>query len=69
MEWIDIKDKLPREGQEVVTAVTRFRGGVAFDRFTACTEFRNGRFCFFGEGEGYFVSHWLPLPALPGETP
>lgn len=58
-EWISVKDRLPEDGQRVITC----KNGI-FD-IQIYEKRRNGWFC-----KGWFwsmatVTHWMPLPQLP----
>lgn len=65
MVWVNVKDRLPKEGQEVIAVVTIFRGGLKEKTKAVCTRFENGRFMFFALDECYFVSCRMPLPDIP----
>ena len=62
MEWISVKDEVPRSGQMVIVegAVAYYRGGVWL---TVTGEPWPGRVIQWP------VNHWMPLPDPPKEQP
>lgn len=66
MEWIKVKDRLPKESQRLL--IFNSRGEIEFGRAYICPEYGN----IFWEkpnGEDYvwIVTHWMPLPSPPTE--
>lgn len=62
-EWISVKDKLPEEGQWILTfrrfiSIKKWEHGMFYDGDTHC-------YCPIGVEDG--ITHWMPLPKAPGE--
>lgn len=73
--WVSVKDRLPEDGQVVLTSCEQ---GKMFLLRKVSEEFLGGtllwKYCCgydkdLAEGESYCyeISHWMPLPELPGE--
>ena len=73
-EWISVKDKLPERVGDVLV----FRdfggnyGGISILSYRYSEAESKFTFCFYdGESDEYYptrnVTHWMPLPAKPGE--
>jgi hypothetical protein len=54
MEWISVEDRLPEEGDVVLTFSKN--GGRAVRKFD------NGQFGYYDD-----ITHWMPLPDPPNE--
>ena len=65
-EWISVKDRLPKNEQEVIAVISIFMGGVFRRKEVVTTKFteRNG-FEFWKVNDAYFVDYWMPLPEPP----
>ena len=61
MNWIPVTERLPEDLQNVIT----WDGSDVL----ICRFYKTG--CTFGNDEcGYVqVTHWMPLPPIPNETP
>jgi hypothetical protein len=67
MEWISVKDELPKENQKVLVSI--FKHGKYYDSFTC--KYSNGVFRHEDDDTAGFedytrdVAIWIPLPELP----
>jgi len=66
MEWINVKDRLPEEGSDVLAIIPKEEGGyyIPFE-----CEF-DGRTFFNSDGYNercysHKVTHWMPIPKPP----
>ena len=67
-QWISVKEEFPRDGEEVIAVVSRFSGGIIKMTKPVCSVYSEASgFEFFGANfdSNFFVTHWLPLPAIP----
>ena len=62
-KWISVEDRMPEEGQEVLTVVKPFKNSKSYH----CEVFRyeNKHWVYTDDDE--VVTHWQPLPELPKE--
>ena len=60
MKWISVRDRVPKDGEEVLVC-TRSQNGV---RNIDKGYWRIDRFIHRGKRE---VTHWMPLPEFPTE--
>lgn len=60
-EWISVKDRLPDEGEEVLT--------LAFDEhlgsFSMLVQVYDWDYENWDDGNDDFITHWMPLPPPP----
>jgi len=68
-EWINIKDKLPEYGEEVLVEVNGHRGPSWRNNHNLVAYLTQGG-CWLEERHGVnplSVTHWMPLPPPPKE--
>jgi hypothetical protein len=59
MEWINVKDKLPQE-KENILSYRHYDGWIVI-----CYYNENRRFMLEPDTEAYLITHWMPLPNPP----
>ena len=71
MDWIDVKDRLPEEGQEVIYYFEYTGISIGIFKRQYIREFDHTFNCFSGS-RGFLcddVTHWMPLPEPPKVKP
>ena len=70
-EWISVKDRLPKELDEVLvfstTAYKKGRMSVAYWSAYSKSEPDVITWCSYTQAENY-ITHWMPLPVKPEEN-
>jgi hypothetical protein len=69
MEWVSVKDRLPKYDVEVLAYDPEFGGGeIGLFRLEVDFKIKEGKWwslypgCW---GNDYHITHWMPLPELP----
>ena len=71
MEWISVKDRLPRMGQDVIVNImdeTEPEGAGTVLPLIFCLDGKYGFHCITINGVedwSHGVTHWMPLPPAP----
>lgn len=66
--WISVEDRMPEDGQDVLVVYRGIKGGLTIQPHATLARFAGGR--FWGDSVNLnlaLVTHWAPLPPLPGE--
>jgi hypothetical protein len=69
-QWISVEDRLPEHDQEVMTysATNNSMPSSMLMGITRYTKQENTSYFYGGNpGDGYKVTHWMPLPQPPKE--
>ena len=67
MEWISVKDRLPKPNERVLCVHYHDIGSIQYNETRVSVGFlQNDRFYDGGETDPLkYVTHWAPLPDLP----
>ena len=77
--WISVKDRLPDTTDNVIAAATRHWGDLdcSFVTVGQCYAYKGKCVWYICDGDDCFnkvedlnaeITHWMPLPELPGEA-
>lgn len=67
-KWISVSEKLPEERYEDVLVVYKRKSGSRYRTVAWMNTYDGDWDCGEGFADSDVVTHWMPLPELPGEV-